>query len=102
MKDRKARDRRWHLLRSARRVRLTREVFAHIIRTSSKQCEICGAKATVNDHCHFRKMHRGRLCHPCNTALGLMKDDCSRLREAAMYLDEFEEWITGGTPNFEE
>jgi hypothetical protein len=88
--SRKARDRRWHLLRSAKRVGLTREVFALVVKAGGKQCAICGRRAEVNDHCHKRKWHRGRLCHRCNTALGLMKDSSKRLRDAAIYLEEFE------------
>ena len=104
-KSRKDRDRAWHLLRMARRVGLTgfldrktaRLVFKEMLRTSGKSCNICGARgALVADHCHRRGRHRGRLCHPCNTALGLMQDDISRLCRAALYLAEFEEWIEGG------
>jgi hypothetical protein len=98
-KDRKKRDRRWHLLRMAKRVGLgfldpplARRVFRQILRSDGKRCGICGKTGKlVADHCHKRKRHRGRLCHPCNTAIVLMKDDITRLRHAAMYLEEFED-----------
>jgi hypothetical protein len=98
-KDRKKRDRQWHLLRMAKRVGLTflppdlaRKVFRQMLRGGGSSCGICGKKGSlVADHCHTRKRHRGRLCHNCNTAIGLMKDNPTRLRHAAMYLEEFEE-----------
>ena len=97
-KDRKKRDRQWHLLRMARRVGLTflppdvaRRVFRQMLRDGGVKCGICGRKGKlVADHCHKRRRHRGRLCHGCNTALGLMQDNPIRLRGAAEYLEEFE------------
>jgi hypothetical protein len=61
-----------------------------LIKHEPKECAICGRRAEVMDHCHKRMEHRGRLCHRCNTALGLMKDSPQRLRDAAMYIEEFE------------
>ncbi len=91
-RNRRARDKRWHLLRSAKRVGLSREIFRLILREAPKACEICGRKGKLaRDHCHKRKRHRGMLCHACNTAIGLMKDDIMRLRWAARYLENFEE-----------
>jgi Recombination endonuclease VII len=92
-KSRKARDRQWHLLRSAKRVGLPRDVFKAMLTEAPKRCEICRAKSEVNDHCHKRNRHRGRLCHPCNTAIGLMKDSPARLRSAADYLESFVEYL---------
>lgn len=40
----------------------------------------------VIDHDHKSGKVRGLLCHPCNTALGLMSDDPQRLRAAADYI----------------
>ena len=105
--SRKARDRKWHLLRMAKRVGLTslpadaaREAFKAMLKSSGKACGICGKKGKlVADHCHKRSRHRGRLCHNCNMALGLMKDDTGRLRAAADYLDRFEERVTSGKPD---
>lgn len=65
-------------------------------------CDICGERTEKlhvdHDHscCPARggstricgKCVRGFLCGPCNRALGMMKDDPSRLRRAADYLDE--------------
>ncbi len=54
------------------------------------ECVICGqdiTKGHVTDHCHTGGHVRGMLCHPCNTALGLMKDNPVILRTAADYLE---------------
>ena len=54
-------------------------------------CAICkglnadGRRLHV-DHCHETGRVRGLLCHSCNIALGLMKDDVERLEAAARYL----------------
>lgn len=38
------------------------------------------------DHCHDTKKFRGMLCHNCNRALGLFKDNVERLETAISYL----------------
>lgn len=57
-------------------------------------CLICGAKHQEKrgkrlhvDHCHSLGHVRGLLCSSCNTALGKMKDDVSRLKSAIKYLE---------------
>jgi hypothetical protein len=102
--SRKAKDRRWHLLRSAKRVglgflepELARKVFRHLKREAGGRCEICKRRVKLfADHCHSRRRHRGMLCLQCNSALGLMKDNSERLRRAADYLDRFEENMLSG------
>jgi hypothetical protein len=57
------------------------------------RCAICGranspvAKLGI-DHCHKTRKVRGILCQPCNAGLGLFKDDASRLRKAAQYVEQ--------------
>lgn len=57
------------------------------------RCAICrhefrtGTRRGVHvDHDHETRRVRGLLCGPCNTALGGLKDDPSRLAAAARYL----------------
>jgi hypothetical protein len=67
---------------------------------TTTSCAVCGTgldrrkaseadrdRMAVIDHCHSSGQVRGMLCHPCNVALGHMKDDPARLRAAADYLD---------------
>lgn len=63
---------------------LTPEAYEAII----KACAICGAapKKLCFDHDHETGAFRGLLCHPCNTALGLFKDDIGTMGAAIEYL----------------
>lgn len=51
-------------------------------------CEVCGGKTRIAaDHDHVTGKFRGWLCMQCNTALGSLKDDPSRLRALISYLE---------------
>jgi hypothetical protein len=61
----------------------------------SFKCKICGTHETdcqqetlCVDHCHTTGKVRGLLCHTCNRAIGLLKDDVSLLLDAVKYLKE--------------
>ncbi len=53
------------------------------------KCEGCGTSEgkLCIDHDHATKKPRGLLCHNCNTALGLLKDDVQRLENLSQYLE---------------
>jgi hypothetical protein len=100
--SRRLRDKRWHKLRTARRIGLTgrhfppklaRTILGHMLRLDGKKCAICGRRGKVEDHDHKRMRHRGKLCHQCNVVLGLMQDSPQRLRKAAEYLERYEAYI---------
>jgi hypothetical protein len=55
-------------------------------------CAICGTndfgpKGSVVDHCHTTSTVRGILCTPCNTAIGLFRENPDVLRAAVRYLE---------------
>lgn len=57
-------------------------------------CKICQTSFSSSfdkqlDHCHESKMIRGFLCHKCNKALGLFKDDPLILEQALKYLQGY-------------
>ncbi len=62
------------------------------------QCAICGSdqngsrKNFCIDHDHETGKVRGLLCHNCNVSVGLMKDSPSLLRQAAAYLEGFNQY----------
>ena len=60
-------------------------------------CAICGSRNSISDgrggsrrlavdHCHATGRIRGLLCHSCNAAIGLMRDDPDRIARAAEYV----------------
>ena len=52
-------------------------------------CEICGGTGRIClDHDHTTNQFRGWLCQPCNTAIGMMKDDPAILHRAAIYVEK--------------
>lgn len=88
---------------------ITQERYEEMLREQNNVCAICGQKETARgngsgskslsvDHCHATGQVRGLLCHACNVALGLMKDDTARLSKAIEYLSgastilETEKW----------
>jgi hypothetical protein len=83
---------------------ITLEEFDQMFERAGSQCEICskglvkereGSKGptdnvAVLDHCHTTGTVRAILCSQCNTALGLMKEDPTKIRQLADYA---EKWV---------
>jgi len=64
------------------------------------KCYLCGSEGFLIgknnhseklavDHCHDTGKVRRLLCHNCNRALGLLKDNPDVLRKAANYVEEY-------------
>ena len=69
------------------------EEYNNRLKEQNHKCGICFAdevdvfKQTLYvDHCHTTNKIRGLLCHACNTALGLFKDNEQVLEQAKIYL----------------
>ena len=74
---------------------ITLTEYDEMLESQSGKCKICGTtnpggrKDTdvfVVDHCHDSDEVRGLLCHGCNTALGLVKDNPEVLHKMIAYL----------------
>ncbi len=71
---------------------ITREDFDLLLEKQNHSCAICNCKVATGkgtwhvDHDHVTNKVRGLLCHHCNTALGLFKDDPIILKKAINYL----------------
>ena len=80
--------------RRARRVNTTVAQLQGMFFAQDGKCGICRSamdyhgKDAHADHCHKTGKFRGILCRACNHAIGLFKDDPTRLRSAAAYLEE--------------
>jgi len=66
-----------------------------LIKAQGATCAICGKAATNKykrlhvDHNHTTGEIRGLLCHGCNVAIGMVKENPTTLRAAADYLESF-------------
>ncbi len=57
-------------------------------------CKICGSTEMLRiDHCHKTGRVRNKLCHNCNTGLGMFHDDIQTLKNAVEYLENTQEYI---------
>lgn len=71
--------------------------YYNMLKSQGGGCAICGSitsgykgkKKLAVDHCHSTGTVRGVLCHRCNKALGLFKDNIEVILRAASYLARF-------------
>lgn len=76
---------------------ITKGGFDSMWHEQSGKCALCGGsgflmrghhrKRLVVDHCHRTNKVRALLCHNCNRALGLFRDNPHVLRKAAAYIE---------------
>lgn len=71
------------------------EIFNQMLAAQSNRCSICKVhtdelpktyNTLVVDHCHQTGKVRSLLCSPCNTALGLFREEPESLTAAIEYL----------------
>jgi hypothetical protein len=72
---------------------ITREDKNSMLASQGGACKICGGsnhrgKDWHVDHCHTTSAVRGILCSPCNSSLGLLREDIQVLRSAIAYLED--------------
>jgi hypothetical protein len=82
----------------------TKDDFARFFEWQNGRCAICGeeekqtfggvSKEIALDHDPRVGVVRGLLCMPCNTALGLLKENAERLRAAIEYVENCG-WVVG-------
>jgi len=77
--------------------RIYKMSYQDLLKIKEKQdyrCAICNAheesltRDLVIDHNHDTDRVRGWLCHNCNRAIGMLKDDSYVLRRAVAYLEQ--------------
>jgi hypothetical protein len=80
--------------KTQQRIKLHADHFAELLKLHDGKCGVCGSEnglvwrgRLAVDHCHEGGYIRGLLCHRCNTAIGLFKDDTARLQAAIDYLN---------------
>lgn len=73
--------------------------YAALYDAQGGACAICrrttsGRKDSTElcvDHCHTSNQIRGLLCHSCNRALGLLRDNTESLKRAIEYLAPYQD-----------
>lgn len=94
-KARNSRCNRQRLLKS--KYGITKPVYQAILRGQNNSCQICNInrdkldKPLYVDHCHSTGVIRGLLCHACNIALGMFKDDIVLMERAIKYISSGKE-----------
>jgi hypothetical protein len=71
--------------------KLSLEVYESMLEEQDYKCYICGDMVNEYlcvDHDHKTGNIRKLLCRPCNSGLGLLKDNPELLRRAASYIEE--------------
>lgn len=78
-----------------KRIGFTPELFDEMMRQQGGLCAVCSvdlaqlpSKRVHADHCHTTNQARGILCHHCNSALGLLREDPQLFKRAVEYLEE--------------
>jgi len=76
---------------------LTEDQYFHLIEQQNGKCPVCGDDLVIQpekgkrschiDHCHNSEKVRGLLCHHCNTALGLLKEDINIMKRMINYIE---------------
>lgn len=74
---------------------LTIAAYDALVEASNGLCAVCdkpprGVRSATKlhvDHCHNTGRVRGLLCHACNVALGMARDNPDTLRRLAVYLE---------------
>ena len=75
-----------------KRYGITMEQYEKMLVAQHHGCKICGISSEEHgrflfvDHCHTTGKIRGLLCHSCNTAIGLLKENLGNFRKAMQYL----------------
>ena len=91
---------------------ITVEEYIDMYISQNGKCKLCSSSGyamstthnnhsvkLVVDHCHYTQKVRGLLCHDCNRALGLLKDNLEVITAIPSYLNERAETIPkGSTP----
>ncbi|HEY5409466.1 MAG TPA: endonuclease domain-containing protein [Caulobacteraceae bacterium] len=73
------------------------DIRAKLLSLQGGVCAGCGSPDPEHsrgwqvDHCHETNVVRSVLCHPCNTALGLLKENADRIRRLAAYAEKINE-----------
>lgn len=72
---------------------ITLERYNEVLSSQGGACAIClrkpGKRMLCVDHSHKTGKVRGILCHQCNHAIGLLRDDPSVVQKAAEYLTKY-------------
>ena len=79
-----------------RRYNITLEKYLALLTEQKHKCAVCGISQSSEgrrfcvDHSHETGIVRGILCQPCNTSLGLLKENRVSLKNMISYLERFE------------
>lgn len=86
-------NKKWHNIKT--RYKLSKDTYIFMLMDQKHKCYICGKKAEDKegkglcvDHSHETNNVRGLLCKPCNTMLGVIKEDVKLIKKMLEYLQK--------------
>lgn len=78
--------------------------YEALLHSQNNKCAICNSSHSNHknskhffvDHCHITKQVRGLLCHKCNAALGLFRDNEDYMYKAIQYIEKSKYYEVNG------
>jgi hypothetical protein len=75
-------------------IKISDDEYSILFKEQKGRCKVCGRKEMLNkrlslDHNHKTNNIRGLLCHFCNAALGMLREDVNIMKNMIKYVESY-------------